>query len=194
MSIRTDAITAVIDRVLERSDRRGAMSFTFLAAVAERAAAAAASSNASSAAASGAASSAASCAASSAADCVDSPMPPGVVVLDGVLTAAECAALIARAEAAGFEPSKHKGKENAGFRRGSRAPLTDAALAKDIFDRISHALPQRVRPESMAITRVSAAFLRQERAWGPPAGLWEQVRTRKGCKRALPLRLLNLCM
>ena len=105
-----------------------------------------------------------------------------MIVLDGILTAAECAALIARAEAAGFEPSKHKGKEDAGFRRGSRAPLTDAALAKDIFNRISHAL--RVKPESMATTRVSAAFLRQEKDWGPPAGLWEQVRTCEGSRRA----------
>ena len=48
------------------------------------------------------------------------PMPPGVRVIDGVLSEDECAMLIARAETASFEPSKHKSKSDAGYRRGGR--------------------------------------------------------------------------
>ena len=61
-------------------------------------------------------------------------MPDGVIVLDNVLSPEECAALISRAHAVGFEPSKHKGKSDSGYRRGGRAPISDCAAAKDIFD------------------------------------------------------------
>lgn len=106
----------------------------------------------------------------------DTPLSD-VVVIDDVFTADECDALVSRAmNEVGFVPSKHKGKEDDGFRRSGRAPFTDAALARRIFERVEHRLPCTIRPDSMAITRISAAHLGMEPRWGPPRGLWEELR------------------
>jgi len=100
-----------------------------------------------------------------------------ITVLDGVFSAEECAQLVGRArDEIGFVPSKHKGKEDSGFRKSSRALFTDAALARELFSRVVQRLPNKIRPDSMAITRVSAAHLGMERSWGPPCGLWEELR------------------
>ena len=99
-----------------------------------------------------------------------------IVVLDDVLSSDECSALLAKADRAGFARSEHKGKADSEFRRSGRALLSDIELARDIFGRIRHALPPAVRPESRALSKLSAAFLRIEPAWGPAAGLWEELR------------------
>lgn len=80
-----------------------------------------------------------------------------IMVLEDVLTQTECQQLASRADQAGFVDSTHQGMRDEGFRRGKRAPITDGGLAAEVFARIRHALPQSPR-------------------WGPPAGLWEQLR------------------
>lgn len=107
--------------------------------------------------------------------CVD-PASFGVVVVDGVLSREECATLAHRAETAGFEDSQHRGKVDEGFRRGGRCALSDATLADRIFAAIEPALPAKVRPASLAMSKLSAVYLSREPPWGPAAGVWSELR------------------
>jgi hypothetical protein len=101
----------------------------------------------------------------------DALAPPSsvasLIVIDDVLTLSECAQLVSRAQQAGFVESRHQGVRDEGFRRGSRAPLTDGGLAAEIFARISRALPP-----------APAASGGQPSQWAQaaPAGLWESLR------------------
>ena len=97
-----------------------------------------------------------------------------VIVLDDVLSAAECARLGRRAAGFGYERSKLSGRLNEDFRRGGRAALNDGGLAREIFERIAHRLP-RTAAGSLSSLGTSAA------AWGPAAGVWEQLRVLEYC-------------
>lgn len=77
----------------------------------------------------------------------DCPELKDIIVLDGILTQSECQQLVARAEAAGFEESKHQGVRDDAFRRGGRAAISDGGLAAEIFARISRALPATLPSE-----------------------------------------------
>lgn len=101
------------------------------------------------------------------------PLVSQITVLDNVLSNVECMKLIARAEnEAGFETSRHQGKEDAAFRRGRRALLTDGGLAEEIFARIRTRLPQK----PVTVDPSSASPFSSVPGWGPAAGVWEQLR------------------
>lgn len=98
-----------------------------------------------------------------------------VIVIDDVLTRAECRCLIARAEAAGFEASQHQGRRDDEFRRGRRAALTDGGLAQELFHRIAPALlPLDALTEDVRECETGATG-EGSRARAA-AGVWEQLR------------------
>ena len=69
-----------------------------------------------------------------------------VMVIDDVLTKAECDMLLSRAHAQGYESSTHQGRVNGNARRGDRVSLHDGGLAAEIFSRIAHVLPSTPPP------------------------------------------------
>ena len=115
-----------------------------------------------------------------------------VIVLDSVLTDAECARLVQRAEQeVGFEMSRHQGARDEGFRRGRRALLTDGGLAAEIFARIARWLPSEPLQMDAAnatstdgtdteaaseLPPPAAASSSSLPEWGPAVALWEQLR------------------
>jgi predicted 2-oxoglutarate/Fe(II)-dependent dioxygenase YbiX len=69
----------------------------------------------------------------------------GIVCIRNVLSAAECEALIARAEAAGFEPAtintRSGAKRDERTRDNDRVIMDDAALASDLWKRVADQVP-----------------------------------------------------
>ena len=104
-----------------------------------------------------------------------------IVVIENVLSRAECEQLMKRAESAGFADSKHQGVRDEGFRRGRRALITDGGLAAEIFARIHRFLPPgAAAPAPTSTPAVEAPAVEAPAVdvplAGSPVGLWEQLR------------------